>query len=109
MKKIGKPKQPRRMPRVRKPKTFKPGTVVIWDYHNFNKEFWGDLSEKKRNEYYGVLGYGAEKPKLFVYMGEILDADGNSSGHCVLIDMDDQHVETMRHTCEFRAATDEEF
>ncbi len=88
---------------------FRPGTVVVWDHSNFSKEYWDNLSEEDRVKYYGVLGYGREKPKLFVYLCEIWAAEGYSSGHCVLVDMEDQHIETMRHTCEFRPATDEEF
>jgi hypothetical protein len=90
-------------------KTFEPGTVVVFEPQNFNPEFWNNLPEEDRVRYYGPLGYGAEKKKLFVYMCEILCSDGTPSGHCVLVDMDDQHVETMRHTSDFRKATEEEF
>ncbi len=87
-----------------KKKTFKQGTVVIWDSANFNPDYWNNLSEIDRVKYYGALGYGSEKKKLFVFMCEI-----NDSGHCVLVDLDDGHIEKMRHTCEFRKATDDEF
>lgn len=85
-------------------KGFKPGTVVVFDPSHFNPEFWDKLSEEDRIKYYGPLGYGSDKLKLFVYMCEV-----NDSGHCVLIDMDTGENVLMRHTCDFRAATEEEF
>lgn len=88
--------------------TFKQGTVVVWDPTKFNPSYWNKLSEEDRLKYYGDLGYGQKKPKLFVFLTEILDSDGDDSGHCVLISLSDQKVETMRHTSEFRKATDEE-
>ena len=84
--------------------TFKPGTVVVFDPASFNPEFWDKLPEADRIKYYGPVGYGSKKTKLFVYMCEI-----NDSGHCVLIDMDTKENVLMRHTCDFRPATDEEF
>lgn len=96
------------MPRRRNPK-FEPGTVVVFEPANFNQDWWGKLPEAERIKYYGSLGYGAKKQHLFVYLTEILDADGEPSGHCVLVSLDDQHIETMRHTSDFRAATEEEF
>lgn len=93
----------------KKKKTFKRGTVVVWDHTNFNPEFWENLSEKDRIKYYGPLGYGSKKKKLFVFLDPIFDPDGSDSGHCVLVSLDDQTVETMRHTAEFRKATDDEF
>lgn len=92
-----------------KPKKFKRGTVVVHDPSSFNPKFWNGLSEKEKLEYYGPLGYGQKKPKLFVFLTDIKTADGRDSGHCVLVSLSDQKVETMRHTCEFRKATDEEF
>lgn len=83
---------------------FEPGTVVVFEPNNFNPKFWGALPEKERIEYYGPLGYGEEKPHLFVFLCEI-----QNSGHCVLVSLNDQHVETMRHTSDFRKATEEEF
>lgn len=84
--------------------TFKPGTVVVFDPSSFNPNFWDKLPEEDRIKYYGSVGYGSKKTKLFVYMCEI-----NDSGHCVLIDMDTKENVLMRHTCDFRPATDEEF
>ena len=89
-------------------KKFKPGNVVVFEPENFNPDFWNGLTEKERKKYYGPLGYGKKRKKLFVFICEILDADGDSS-HCVLISLDDQKVETMRHTSDFRLATQEEF
>ena len=87
----------------REPK-FKPGTVVVFEPSNFNPESWGKLPEEDRIKYYGPLGYGSQKVKLFVFVCEI-----NNSGHCVLIDMDTNENVLMRHTSDFRPATDEEF
>lgn len=84
---------------------FKRGTVVVFEPKNLNQDYWKRLSEEERLKYYGPLGYGATKKKFFVFMCEIR----NAPGHCVLVDMDDQHVETMRHTSDFREVTEEEF
>lgn len=95
---------------------FKNGDVVVWDGPNqLNPDYWNDLSEEDRIKYYGPLGYGQEKPKLFVYLTSIMDPVTEPytyrypSGHCVLVSLDDQKIETMRHDIEFRLATDEEF
>ena len=91
----------------------KRGDVVVWTPDNFNKEFWDNLPEEDRIKYYGPLGYGSEKKKLFVFLTSIFEFDDalgrRDTGHCVLVDLDDGHVETMRHTEEFRRATGEEF
>lgn len=89
--------------------SFESGTVVVFEPKNFNQDWWNKQTEEDLLEWYGPLGYGQKKKKLFVYLCEIMAADGHSSGHCVLVDMDDQHIETMRHTFDFRAVTDEEF
>ena len=94
---------------AKKEKPLTPGTVVVFDPSKFDPFFWDDLSEAERRKYYGPLGYGADKPKLWVWMGPILDSDGSDSGHCVLISLSDQKIETMRHTSDFRRATEEEF
>ena len=93
----------------RKRKKFKRGTVVVWTPDNFNQKWWKGLSEEDRIKYYGVLGYGKDKPELFVFLTEIRDSYVGDTGHCVLVSLRDQHVETMRHTDEFRAARDDEF
>lgn len=90
----------------------KPGSVVVFSPDNFNKKYWDELSEKDRKKYYGALGYGAKKPKLFVYLCEISDSSGYDTGHCVLISMDHDkplQIEIMRHTSDFRLATEDEF
>lgn len=83
---------------------FNPGTVVVFDPAHRNPKFWDNLKEEDRVRYYGELGYGSKTKKLFVFLCEI-----NDSGHCVLVDMDTNKVITMRHTVDFREATDEEF
>ena len=85
-------------------KEFKTGTVVVFDPESFNLGFWEKLSEQDRIKYYGSLGYGSDKKKLFVFVCEI-----NESGHCLLVDMDTGLNVLMRHTYNFRPATDEEF
>ena len=91
------------------PKPFRSGTVVVFEPKNFNPAFWNQLSEADRKKYYGPLGYKSKKPKLFVFLCPIYDADGDDSGHCCLVDLDDGHIEKMRHTGDFRKATDKEF
>lgn len=85
-------------------KQFKPGTVVVFDPKSFNPNFWDKLSEEDRIKYYGELGYGSNKLKFFVFLCEV-----NESGHCVLLDLDTNQILSMRHTCDFRQATEEEF
>jgi len=85
-------------------KGFKMGTVVVFDPDSFNPGFWEKLPEKDRIKYYGPLGYGSDRKKLFVFVCEI-----NDSGHCLLVDMDTGLNVLMRHTCDFRPATEEEF
>lgn len=89
----------------------KPGSVVVFSPENFNKDYWDKLPEKDRKKYYGRLGYGSKKPKLFVYLCEISDWEGLDTGHCVLLSMDHHkplQIEIMRHTSDFRLATEEE-
>ena len=89
----------------------KPGDVVVWDERNFYKDFWKNLSEEDRVKYYGWTGY-PNKKRLFVYLTDInsiSDSERSFSHHCVLVALDDQSVETMRHPSEFRHASEEEF
>jgi len=86
-------------------KKFKRGTVVVFDPSNLNQNYWNNLSETDRLKYYGALGYGESKPRFFVYLTSIK----NAPGHCVLVDLEDQHIETMRHDSDFREVTEEEF
>lgn len=79
---------------------FKRGTVVVFDPESFNPEYWNGLTEEEKIRSYGDLGYGQEKKKFFVFLMKIKQCPG----HCVLIDMDDGHIETMRHTADFRKA-----
>ena len=101
------PKRVKKVAKTRRShsRTIKPGSVVVFEPKHFNPEFWDNLSEKDRKRSYGPLGYGAKKPKFFVYLTEIVSAPG----HCVLVDLDDQSIQTMRHTTDFRVVTDDEF
>ena len=94
---------------------FKRGDVVIWDGPNkLNPRIWDAMPEVDRVRYYSALGYGRSEPKLFVYLASIMDPPDEfedqrfSSGHCVLVSLDDQKIETMRHDVEFRLALPEE-
>ena len=83
---------------------FRMGATVVFDPETFNPDFFSGLSEEERLLYYGDLGYGSEKPVLFTFLGE----HSPQSGHCILINMKNQKIETMRHTSDFRLATEEE-
>ena len=87
--------------------SFKPGDVIVWDENNLNSKFWNELPEDLKLKYYSWTGY-PNKKRIFVFLTEIRDADGFAD-HCVLIALDNQSIETMRHPSEFRLATDEEF
>lgn len=86
-------------------KNFKKGTVVVFDPESFNKDFWKNLSEEDKIKYYGSLGYGTNKKKFFVFLTEVR----NAPGHCLLVDLDDGHIETMRHIYNFREVKEDEF
>lgn len=88
----------------KKERGFKPGTAVVFEPKNLNQEWWEKQTEEDLLKWYGPLGYGQEKQKVFVFLCEIRQAPG----HCVLVSLDDQKVLTMRHTDNFREATDEE-
>ncbi len=89
---------------VKKQKKFKTGDVITLDLDTIS-----NMSEEDKIKYYGVLGYGSKKPKLYTYITNIKAAGGYCSGHCILISLSDQSIETMRHIEDFRKATDEEF
>jgi hypothetical protein len=42
--------------------------------------------------------------RQFIYLGDIVQ----SPGHCILIDMEDGHIEVMHHTDNFRVLTEDE-
>jgi len=83
---------------------FRMGDTVIFDEHSFNPEYWHSLSEEEKIRYYGDLGYGQKKPKPFTFITEMYP----QIGHCILIDIQTGKIETMRHSGDFRLATDEE-
>jgi len=82
-------------------KKLKPGTIVVLDQKEIDAQP-GENSNKKA--VYGRLGYGDKHPKLFVYLMEIISAPG----HCILVSLHDQKIETMWHCDLFREARDEE-
>jgi len=96
--------------------TFHPGDVVVFEPNNFNQEYWNGLTEEEKIKYYGALGYGEEKMKLFVFLCEVFQAPDQhgvqyGSGHCILATLGhnaDRRIEMMRHTSDFRLATEEE-
>lgn len=85
---------------------FRPGDTVIFDPDSFNPDYWNNLSEEDKVKYYGPLGYGRpkDKPLLFTFLCE----HHPQGGHCVLVNMENQKVETMRHPSDFRLAGDDE-
>tara|TARA_Y100000310_G_scaffold81453_1_gene78009 strand:+ start:799 stop:1098 length:300 start_codon:yes stop_codon:yes gene_type:complete len=85
---------------------YKPGDTVVFDPSNLNPSFWSNLSEEDRVRFYGPLGYGRDedKPLLFTFVCE----HRPQTGHCVLINMETQEIETMRHMSNFRLVTDDE-
>jgi hypothetical protein len=85
-------------------KSFKLGDTVVFDPSTFNPEHWDGLSEEDRLKYYGVLGYGRTRPHNYTFICE----HSPQTGHCMLVSMEDQHIETMRHTGNFRLATEDE-
>ena len=84
--------------------SFRLGDTVIFDHTTLNEKFWDSLSEEDRLKYYGSLGYGKDRPVLFTFICEHYP----QTGHCLLINMHNQQIETMRHTVNFRLATDDE-
>lgn len=86
-------------------KKFNIGDTVAFDPDSFNKEFWNELSIQQKRRYYGTLyDFDNNKPYLFTFICE----HSPQIGHCVLINMDNQKIETMRHTNNFRLVNDEE-
>ena len=83
---------------------FKKGDAVVFEPKNLNKSYWNSLSEEDKIKYYGSLGYGSKETKIFVFITKINQCDS----HCILISLDDGKIETMRHTNNFRLATEEE-
>ena len=83
---------------------FEPGDTVVFEPKNFNQDYWNNLSEDDKIKYYGSLGYGKDQPVFFTF----LCYHRPQSGHCVLVNMDNQQVETMRHPQDFRLVTDDE-
>ena len=85
---------------------FHTGDTVIFDPNSFNPKFWNNLScEDKRKDYGDICNFdNPDRPFLFTFITEHSPQDG----HCVLINMKNQKVETMRHTSDFRLAAEEE-
>ena len=83
---------------------FKMGDTLIFEPKNFNPDFWNNLSEEDRIKYYGDLGYGKDEIYLFCFMTEHFP----QSGHCVLIELGNDKVHTMRHWSDFRLAKEDE-
>ena len=75
-------------------KMFKLGDTVAFSK---NCKSLKGLSEKERVEYYGELGYGQDKLKRFVFLTEM----SPQTGHCVLVEIGNGKIHTMRHTDDF--------
>lgn len=83
---------------------FKMGDTVVFEPKNLNPDFFNNLSEEEKLRYYGDLGYGSKKPVFFTFICEHMP----QSSHCILVNMQNQKIETMRHINDFRLATEEE-
>lgn len=83
---------------------FKTGDVVVFD----PSTFIGSFSEEHKLKYYGDLGYGVNKPKLFVFLCHIR-FQGKKIGHCALVDIKSGEIKVMVHESNFRLAHEEEF
>jgi hypothetical protein len=81
------------------------GDTVVFDPESFNPEYWDKLSHDDKVKYYGNLyNFIADKPYLFTFIGY----HRPQYGHCILVNMITQKVETMRHSSNFRIATEDE-
>lgn len=87
-------------------KKFKPGDTLIFDPTSFNPDYWNGMTLDQQKRYYGDLYNfeNPEKPFLFTFICEHFP----QHGHCVLVNMDNQKVETMRHISDFRLVKDNE-
>ena len=85
---------------------FRLGDTVMFDPASFNSEYWNNLSDEDKRKYYGdICNFdNPDKPFLFTFITE----QSPQVGHCVLINMQNQKVETMRHTTNFRLVGEEE-
>lgn len=73
---------------------FKLGDAVVFD-----REF-----PPMEAKYYNPLMFKDGKQRVFIFITEINQAPG----HCVLVPLDGGPVEWMRHTADFRLATEDE-
>ena len=85
-------------------KHFKSGDVIVFDQTLFNKGFFDRITTSKEFAYYKSLGYGSDKPKVFVFLCEISGSD-----HAVILSLDDNEIFSMVHWDQFRLAKEEEF
>lgn len=86
-------------------KEFKIGDTVAFDPNSFNPDFWNTLTLDQKKRYYGDLyDFDKNKPYLFTF----LCYHSPQVGHCVLVNMENQKVETMRHPENFRLVGDDE-
>lgn len=83
---------------------FEIGDTVVFDPDSFDMDYWDTLSEEAKIIFWGELGYGEPTPKLLVFMCEL----SPQSGHCVLMELESGKMHNMRHTDNFRKATEEE-
>ena len=86
--------------------TFHLGDCIVWDEKNFNPSFWDGLTEQEKDTYYHSWTRDSKGKRIvFVFITEIIQAPG----HCVVVPMGNGgRVEWMRHTDEFRLATEDE-
>lgn len=92
--------------RLYTPTDFQIGDTLIFDPNSFDQEYWNKLSDEDKRKYYGDL-YNFDNPDdpyFFTFIAE----HAPQNGHCILINMQNQKIETMRHISDFRLVNDDE-
>lgn len=83
---------------------FKLGDTLVFNPSSFNTEYWSELGEEKRIEYYGRFGYGQSEKYLFTFITEHTPQEG----HCMLFCMNVQQIYYMCDMYKFKVALEEE-
>jgi len=85
---------------------FNLGDTVVFDPESFNQEYWNGESDENKRKYYGdIYNFdNPDKPFLFTFLAE----HWPQLGHCTLVNMQTQQVETMRHMPDFRLVQNDE-
>lgn len=101
------------MSKKKKKRRIRRGDVVTLDLSTL-----GNYSDEDKRKYYWPLGYGEDKPRMFVFItriysqmkwGKKMKSHRVDSGHCIIMDMDTRKFESMVHTANLRHAEEDEF